>query len=131
MRQNSAALFLLARLRDEAHRFAIAFHRQLRRTRNLTSVLEDIPGVGAGRRRALLRHFGSLKRVRQATAEEIARVEGLGERQARAVWAFFHEPGGPATGAEAALDVALAAEGGGGEADRAVPPQLPGCPEQP
>jgi len=131
MRQNSAALFLLARLRDEAHRFAIVFHRQLRRTRNLTSVLEDIPGVGAGRRRALLRHFGSLKRVRQATAEEIARVEGLGESQARAVWAFFHEAGGPVAGAEAALDVALAAEGGGGEADRAVPPQPPGCPGQP
>ncbi len=124
MRQNSAALFLLARLRDEAHRFAIGFHRQLRRTRNLTSVLEDISGVGAGRRRALLRHFGSLRRVRQASAEEIARVEGFGERQARAVWAFFHQPGGLAAGAEAALDAALAADGGGGQAG---PPDAPGA----
>ena len=92
MRQNSAELFLLTRLRDEAHRFAIAFHRS-RRARSLTSALEDIPGIGAGRRRALLRHFGSLKRVREASADEIARVEGLGEKQARAVWAFFHGPG--------------------------------------
>jgi excinuclease ABC subunit C len=114
MRQNSAELFLLARLRDEAHRFAITFHRALRRTRNLTSVLEDIPGVGAGRRRALLRHFGSLKRVRQAGVEEIARVEGLGERHARAVWAFFHA-------AEAPQDAAPAAEGAG--AGPGAPPQ--------
>jgi excinuclease ABC subunit C len=118
MRQNSAELFLLARLRDEAHRFAITFHRALRRTRNLTSVLEDIPGVGAGRRRALLRHFGSLKRVRQAGVDEIALVEGLGERQARAVWAFFHEPG---AAAEASLDAALAAEGAG--TGRGEPPE--------
>jgi excinuclease ABC subunit C len=113
LRQNSAELFLLARLRDEAHRFAIEFHRKLRRARTLVSVLEDIPGVGAGRRRALLRHFGSLKRVREASAEEIARVDGFGERQARAVWDFFHPPEGPAAAAEAALDAALVAEAGG------------------
>ncbi|HEU4385140.1 MAG TPA: excinuclease ABC subunit UvrC [Anaeromyxobacteraceae bacterium] len=115
LRQNSAELFLLARLRDEAHRFAIEFHRKLRRARTLTSVLEDIPGVGAGRRRALLRHFGSLRRVREASAEDIARVDGLGERQAQAVWAFFHQPGGPAAAAEAALDEALVAEAGAPE----------------
>src|SRR5574342_469048 len=113
LRQNSAELFLLARLRDEAHRFAIEFHRKLRRARTLVSVLEDIPGVGAGRRRALLRHFGSLKRVREASAEAIARVDGFGERQARAVWDFFHPPEGPAAAAEAALDAALVAEAGG------------------
>ncbi len=111
MRQNSAELFLLARLRDEAHRFAIAFHRSRRRTRNLTSALEDIPGIGAGRRRALLRHFGSLKRVRQAGADEIARVEGLGERQARTVWAFFHQPDAEAAAGAAADGAATGAAG--------------------
>ena len=61
LRQNSAELFLLARLRDEAHRFAITFHRKLRRERNFQSVLEEIPGIGEGRKKALLRHFGSLR----------------------------------------------------------------------
>jgi len=92
LRQNSAELYLLVRLRDEAHRFAIEFHRKLRRARTLRSGLDEIPGIGDLRRKALLRHFGSLRRVREATAEEIARVEGLGEAQARAVWEFFHRP---------------------------------------
>jgi excinuclease ABC subunit C len=119
LRQNSAELFLLTRLRDEAHRFAITFHRQLRRERNFQSVLEAIPGVGDGRKKALLRHFGALKRVRQATVEELAGVEGFGERQARAVFDFFHPPEGaplPAAGdapTEADIDAALAEEGEG------------------
>jgi excinuclease ABC subunit C len=116
LRQNSAELFLLTRLRDEAHRFAITFHRKLRRERNFQSVLESIPGVGEGRKKALLRHFGALKRVKEATAEELASVEGFGPRQARAVFEFFH----PAEGApppdgeaptEADIDAALAEEG--------------------
>jgi excinuclease ABC subunit C len=90
LRQNSAELYLLVRLRDEAHRFAIEFHRKLRRARTLRSGLDEIPGIGALRRKALLRHFGSLRKVREATAEEIARVDGVGEEQARAVWEFFH-----------------------------------------
>jgi excinuclease ABC subunit C len=90
LRQNSAELFLLVRLRDEAHRFAITFHRQLRRSRNFQSVLEEIAGVGTVRRKALLRHFGSLKRVKAATAEEIAQVEGFGPAQAQSVYRFFH-----------------------------------------
>ncbi len=92
LRQNSAELYLLVRLRDEAHRFAIEFHRKLRRAMTLRSGLDEIPGIGALRRKALLRHFGSLRRVREATLEEIARVEGVGEAQARAVWEFFHRP---------------------------------------
>ncbi len=92
LRQTSAELYLLVRLRDEAHRFAIEFHRKLRRARTLRSGLDEIPGIGALRRKALLRHFGSLRRVREATPEEIARVEGVGEAQARAVWEFFHRP---------------------------------------
>jgi excinuclease ABC subunit C len=119
LRQNSAELFLLARLRDEAHRFAIAFHRELGRSRNLTSVLEEIPGVGEGRRKALLRHFGSLRRVKEATAEEIAAVSGVGPGRAQAVYEFFHRPAGgteegaPARAAEASeeeIDEALAGE---------------------
>ena len=126
LRQNSAELFLLTRLRDEAHRFAITFHRNLRRTRNLKSVLEEIPGVGEGRRRTLLRHFGSLRRVKEAGAEEIAAVPGMGPAQARAVFDFFHGPetaaeemGRPAGAAsEEEIDAALADEEQG-------PPQGP------
>ncbi|HVP68934.1 MAG TPA: excinuclease ABC subunit UvrC [Anaeromyxobacteraceae bacterium] len=102
LRQNSAELFALVRIRDEAHRFAVEFHRKLRRARNLESVLEEIPGIGEGRRRALLRHFGSLKRVREASLEEIALVPGIGPERACTVHGFFHgagavpEPGGAA-----------------------------------
>jgi len=106
LRQNSAELFLLARLRDEAHRFAITFHRKLRRSRNFQSVLEEIPGIGAGRRKALLRTLGSLKRVKEASLEEIARVEGFGPKAAQAVWDFFH----PAEGAPVPDGVAEALE---------------------
>ncbi|HSB18660.1 MAG TPA: excinuclease ABC subunit UvrC [Anaeromyxobacteraceae bacterium] len=120
LRQNSAELFLLTRVRDEAHRFAIAFHRKLRRGRNLQSVLEEIPGVGAGRRRALLRALGSLKRIREASVEEIAAVEGFGPRQARAVHEFFHGPGAPAGDPEGVLSEA--------EIDRALAEEDPGEP---
>jgi excinuclease ABC subunit C len=92
LRQNSAELFLLARIRDEAHRFAITFHRKLRRERNFRSVLEEIPGIGEGRKKALLRHFGSLKRVKEAGPEQLAEVEGFGPKQAALVHAFFHRP---------------------------------------
>ncbi len=75
--RNSTALFLLVRIRDEAHRFAITYNRELRRRARLRSVLDDIEGVGPTRRRALLRHFGSLRRIREATVDEIAAVKGL------------------------------------------------------
>ncbi len=94
LRQNSAELYLLVRLRDEAHRFAIEFHRRLRRARTLRSGLDEIPGVGEGRRKALLRHFGSLRKVREASPEELRAVEGIGEAQARAIHDFFHAAAG-------------------------------------
>jgi excinuclease ABC subunit C len=75
--KNSTALFLLVRVRDEAHRFAITYNRELRRRARMRSVLDDIEGIGPVRRRALLRHFGSLRRIRQALPEEIAAVKGL------------------------------------------------------
>jgi len=74
----SPALHLVQRLRDEAHRFAITYHRSLRGRRQTRSAFDDLPGVGPKRRRALLRAFGSVKRVREATVEEIAGVPGIG-----------------------------------------------------
>jgi excinuclease ABC subunit C len=88
LRQNSAELYLLARLRDEAHRFAITFQQKSMRKGSFHSVLEDIPGVGAGRKKLLLRHFGSLKRVREATIEELTDV--LGPTVAERVHAALH-----------------------------------------
>jgi excinuclease ABC subunit C len=83
--KNSTALFLLVRIRDEAHRFAITYNRELRRRARLRSVLDDIEGVGPVRRRAMLRHFGSLKRIREATVDEIAAVKGLNRDLAAAI----------------------------------------------
>jgi len=91
LRSGSPELFLLERLRDEAHRFAITYHRQLRRKATLKSGLEDIPGVGPGRRKALLKHFGSLKKVREASQEELIEMPGLPESIAREVYDYFHQ----------------------------------------
>jgi excinuclease ABC subunit C len=88
--QNSPELFMLTRIRDEAHRFAITFQQKLMRRRNFRSVLEDIPGIGDGRKKALLRHFGSLKRVREAAVEDLAEVEGMGQGMAERIHAFLH-----------------------------------------
>jgi excinuclease ABC subunit C len=74
----SPALYLVQRLRDEAHRFAITYHRDLRSKRQTHSAFDDLPGVGPKRRRALLRVFGSAKRVRDAPVEQIAAVPGIG-----------------------------------------------------
>lgn len=90
LRANSAELFLLQRLRDEAHRFANSFQRQLRKTANFRSVLREIPGVGEKRQKTLLRHFGSLRRIREAAPEELAKVEGFNAKLAEEVWRFFH-----------------------------------------
>ena len=75
--KTSASLRLLQVLRDEAHRFAVSYHRKLRGKRTLTSALDDIPGIGKKRRTALLREFGSVERLRQADAEQIAGVRGF------------------------------------------------------
>ena len=68
------ALYLLQRVRDEAHRFAVSYHRKLRGKRMVDSVLDEVPGVGPARKRALIRHFGSLKRIREATKDSLAGV---------------------------------------------------------
>lgn len=94
LRRNSNALFLLQRLRDEAHRFAITYHRALRGRERLRSALDAIPGVGAERRGRLLRAFGSVKRMRAATVEELARVPGISAALATAVRAALDRLGG-------------------------------------
>src|SRR3954470_24908812 len=114
LRQNTSELFLLARLRDEAHRFAITFHRKLRRERNFRSVLEEIPGIGDKRKRALLSHFGSLKRIRAAAPQEIAEVEGFNLQLAERVQRFL--------AAQSAESEAQEAAQGGAELDGGAPP---------
>jgi excinuclease ABC subunit C len=91
----SEGLYLLQRLRDEAHRFAITFHRQRRSKRMITSGLDGVPGLGEVRRKALLRQFGSLKRLAAATPEEIAEVPGIGRRTAEAIVAALNAPAEP------------------------------------
>jgi excinuclease ABC subunit C len=90
LRQNSAPLLLLARIRDEAHRFAITYHRQLRGREFNRSRLRELPGVGVERERALLRHFGSMKRIAHAAPDEIAEVKGVSRKLAEVVWRHFH-----------------------------------------
>jgi excinuclease ABC subunit C len=74
----SQALYLVQRIRDEAHRFAITYHRDLRRKASVRSKFDDLPGIGPRRRGALLRVFGSMKRVKEAPVEQIAAVPGIG-----------------------------------------------------
>jgi excinuclease ABC subunit C len=85
--RGSEALFVLQHLRDEAHRFAITYHRQKRERRALASPLDDVPGVGPARKKALLKRFGSLARLARASQEEIAATPGVGPEVARAVHA--------------------------------------------
>jgi excinuclease ABC subunit C len=83
--EGSQGLFLLQRIRDEAHRFAVGHHRLRRRRAGMASELDSIPGVGPVRRRALLRAFGSLERIRAASVEELAAVPGIPRRVAEAI----------------------------------------------
>ena len=91
--RNSPALHLIQRLRDEAHRFANAYHQKLRKRRVQESVLDEFPGLGEKRKLALLQHFGSIQRLRQATAEEIAAVPGIGSKTATALKEFLESHG--------------------------------------
>ncbi|HPU36107.1 MAG TPA: excinuclease ABC subunit UvrC, partial [Bacillota bacterium] len=86
----SRALHLLQRLRDEAHRFALSYHRKLRGKAGLKSLLEEVEGIGEVRRRELLKAFGSLAEIEKASLEELAAVKGMNKKAARAVYDFFH-----------------------------------------
>ncbi len=90
---HSAGLQLLQRIRDEAHRFAIGFHRQRREARSFESIFDDLQGVGPARRRALLRHFGSAERFLAATQEELEGVPALPSATARKIYAQLHKAG--------------------------------------
>ncbi len=90
--RTSEGLYLLQRVRDEAHRFAIAYHRQKRSKTMTASALDGIAGLGETRRKALLRHFGSLKRLKAATVEEVMEVPGIGRRTAEAVLSAVAAP---------------------------------------
>ena len=87
---HTPALHLIQRIRDEAHRFAITYHRSLRGKASVHSSLEDIPGVGPARRRALLAHFGSIKKMREADQDELCTVKGMNKTAAAAVYAALH-----------------------------------------
>ncbi len=89
--RNSEALFLLQRVRDEAHRFAITFHRSKRSRRMTASALDSVRGLGAARRTALVTHFGSVAKLKEATVEEITEVPGIGVATAKAVLAALHQ----------------------------------------
>jgi excinuclease ABC subunit C len=85
----SSITHLVARVRDEAHRFAITYHRKLREKRAIRSELDDISGIGETRKKALLRHFGSLEKIKQATVEELAVVQGMSKKAAGELVKFF------------------------------------------
>ncbi|MCL6635608.1 MAG: excinuclease ABC subunit UvrC [Peptococcaceae bacterium] len=89
--RGSQALYLIQRLRDEAHRFALAYHRKLREKTGLKSLLDEVEGIGPARRRSLLKHFGTLEAVEQASVEELASVPGMNKKAARAVHDFFRK----------------------------------------
>ena len=89
--KNSEVFGMITRLQDEAHRFAITYHKQLRGKEQVHSVLDDIKGVGPQRRKALMKHFKEIQKIRDARIEELAAVEGMTETVAQAVYDFFHE----------------------------------------
>ena len=89
----SPALNLLKRVRDEAHRFAITYHRSLRSKRTIASELNEISGVGEARRTALLTHFGSVKKIREASVDELAAVKGIPKKLAEKIHKHFHGEG--------------------------------------
>jgi excinuclease ABC subunit C len=95
--RSSEGLYLLQRVRDEAHRFAITYHRQKRGKAATSSALDDVPGLGPARRKALLKHFGSVRKLTAASPEEIAAVPGIGPRLAATVAAALGSNQAPGT----------------------------------
>jgi excinuclease ABC subunit C len=100
---SSRGMLLLQRVRDESHRFAIEFQRELRSKVNMTSILEELPGIGPAKRNALLKTLGSLRSVREATVEALAAVPGISQRDALSIRRFFDALTAP----EAALDLPI------------------------
>jgi excinuclease ABC subunit C len=90
--RRAEALHLLQRVRDEAHRFAVTYHRKLRAKRSLKSQIDDLPGIGKARRKMLLDHFGSFDGLKNATVEDLLAVPGLPKNLARTIWSKLHPP---------------------------------------
>lgn len=93
--KNSEAFHLVTRIQDEAHRFAIEYHRSLRSKTQVRSILEDIPGIGETRRKALMRHYGDIQKIREASVEELKQVPSMNEAAAEAVYEFFRKKTAP------------------------------------
>ncbi|MEO1538317.1 MAG: excinuclease ABC subunit UvrC [Pseudomonadota bacterium] len=93
LQRNDEALYFVQRLRDEAHRFAIGSHRQKRSKAISATPLDDVPGIGPSRKRALLSHFGSAKAVSRAALADLKDVEGISEAMAKSIYDYFHENG--------------------------------------
>ena len=91
--RNSEGFRLITRIQDEAHRFAIEYHRSLRSKEQVHSVLDDIPGIGPARRRALMKHFQSLEAIRDADMDALQEADAMNEAAARSVYQFFHGNG--------------------------------------
>ena len=89
--RHSEAFKLITRIQDEAHRFAIEYHRSLRQKEQIHSVLDDIPGIGPARRKALMKHFQSIEKIKEADIQTLLEVETLNQPAAQAVYDFFHE----------------------------------------
>ena len=89
--KGSEAILMVTALQDEAHRFAIEYHKQLRRTNQVRSILDEIPGVGPARRKALLKYFKDVDNIREATVEELAAVPEIPKSTAEYIYSFFHE----------------------------------------
>ena len=87
---NAPAMFYLQRLRDEAHRFAIGAHRQKRAKAMGSSPLDEVPGIGPARKRALLMHFGTARAVKSASLDDLKRAPGVNDSVAQTVYDFFH-----------------------------------------
>ena len=105
LRRQSEGMYLLQRVRDESHRFAITYHRQTRRKGALRSALDDIPGIGATYQKRLLNHFGSVRAIREATVEQLEQVKGIGHAKAEAIFAALHpDDGGTAATPKAGGD---------------------------
>lgn len=87
---HSEGFRLITRIQDEAHRFAITFHKSLRSKSQVHSILDDIPGIGPTRRKALMKHYQNLEEIKEATEEELAKVPGMNKAAARSVYGYFH-----------------------------------------
>ena len=94
MDRSGDVFHMITRLQDEAHRFAIEYHRLLRSKGQVRSILDDIPDIGKERRRALMKHFGTIEAIRGADLEALKAVPSMNEKAARSVLAFFREKEG-------------------------------------